>query len=96
MWAAGATAIVIVTYLPNTWKSIWLWKHERSARAFRGMFLSVMIFLGLVRILFGSLQRAFPNIDPLQVLNEISAPILTLMLLIGGIVTFYTWRKGVT
>lgn len=93
LWAAVATALTLATWMPNTWKSVRLWRDERSPRSFRGMFLSVMIFLGLVRILIGSLNRAFPASQPIEVVNLATAPILTLLLLTGGLVTWYTWRR---
>lgn len=93
LWAAVATAVTMATWTPNTVKSIRLWRDERSPRSFRGMFLSVMIFLGLVRILIGSLNRAFPANDAIDVVNLATAPVLTLLLLSGGLVTWYTWRR---
>ena len=93
LWAAVATGLTILTWIPNTVKSVGMWVDERTPRAFRGMFLSVMIFVGLVRILIGSLNRAFPGNDAIEIINLATAPVLTLMLLSGGIVTWYTWRR---
>lgn len=92
VWLTVVSAVVFVVYLDHLFHAGKLWRREHSARAFRNLFIAVMLQVGLFRILIGVANRAWPSIQPLEVIRAVTSPILTLMLLSGGIVIAWSWR----
>lgn len=92
LWLSVITAVVFLTYLDHLWHSIQRWRIDRSAAAFRGLFIAIMLQVGLFRVLVGIVQRAFPDVLWIEVVRITTAPILTVMLLSGGLVLSWSWR----
>jgi hypothetical protein len=86
---------IFATYLYHLFSAIDLWRIERSARSFRGAFIAVMLQLGLLRIVLAVAARVWPEAQIIVILNAITAPILSLLLLSGGVVLIYTWRHDI-
>ena len=84
-----------------TWVYPWLRSVFRAAsdehpvrpryQNIRGAFLASMLMVGLVRIFVGSFVRAFPTVRWLELSQDALAPVLTLLLLSGGIVMTVLW-----
>jgi hypothetical protein len=94
-WVVIVSALTFVTWLPNfvwQWRA---WRSERTPRSFRHFFIATMVQVGLLRIVLSASARAWPTLSAIQVVNLVTAPILTIMLLSGGLVAIYTWRSGV-
>lgn len=88
----GVVSIVVTL----TWSYHWIralqrWQHERSYTQARQSFVATMLILSGVRIIVGSFVRAFPTVHWLVVVQTAVAPILTLMLLTGGVVMIALW-----
>lgn len=93
LWLAGVTVIVAVVYGYHLYRTLRKWTtEEHSERAFRNFFIAVMLEIGLFRILIGSLVRAYPQEHWLVTIQDVTAPLLSLLLLSGGIVILWTWR----
>lgn len=58
----------------------------------RGLFRSATIMVGLLRITLGSFVRAYPDTSWLVVAQSALAPVLTLLLLTGGLVLIVLWK----
>jgi hypothetical protein len=92
-WLVIASAITFVSWLPNTLLSARLWLEERSARAFRAVYVAFLLQVGLLRIVFSTAARNWPNNEWVQLVNNLTAPILTILLVSGGLVAWWTWRS---
>jgi hypothetical protein len=91
-WLSVVTAVVFVTWTYHLYRSMDLWWRERGYRALRGMFIAIMLQVGLLRIWIGASTRAFPEIPWLRLLQDMTAPVLTALLLSGGVLLFITWK----
>lgn len=80
-----------------TWGYHWIralrrWRRDRSYPTGRAAFVATMLILSGIRIIVGSFVRAFPGIGWLAIVQTAVAPLLTLMLLSGGVILFALWR----
>jgi hypothetical protein len=91
-WLGVVGLIVFISYLYNLHRSTQMYFNERSLRAVRALFVSVMLQIGLFRIMVGSFYRAYPDVWWLAFLQTVTAPILTVLLLSGGVVMMITWK----
>jgi hypothetical protein len=91
LWLVAVTAVVFLSYLPHLFYSIQRWHQERSFRSTRGLFVALMLQLGMLRILIGVTDRAVPGQGAVGLLNTITAPVLTAFLLSGGVFLTATW-----
>ena len=92
VWLAIASLVVSLTYIYPAWRSVGLFVEDKSLRGLRAAFLNVMMVVGLTRITATGFQRAYPDIQWLGNLNTIVAPLLTIMLLTGGIFLTVLWK----
>lgn len=93
LWLAAITAVVFLIYGYHFYRAARLHVKERSMRSFRNLFIAIMLQLGFLRIFIGSLSRAMPTLPGLVGVQLVVAPLLTLMLLSGGVVLWWTWRS---
>lgn len=92
-WLAAITGLVFFVYGYHFYRCVGWFRRVRSRTAFRALFIAIMLQLGFLRIIVGSLVRALPQVHWLVVAQTIVAPLLTLMLLSGGFVLWWTWRQ---
>ena len=92
LWLGVVGLLVFSTYLYNLYRSTRMYFSERSLRAVRALFVSVMLQVGLARIVLGSFVRAYPDIRWLDFAQDVVAPVLTILLLSGGVVMMITWK----
>lgn len=91
-WLTLVSAGVFLSYLPHLYFSTQRYRSEHSYRAFRGLFVAIMLQIGLLRIVLGAAARISPSTHtPVDVLSAITAPVLSLFLLTGGIVLAFSW-----
>lgn len=86
-------ASIVVTL---TWSYHWIralrrWRRERSYAQARAAFVATMLMLSGLRIIIGSFVRAFPSIKWLTYAQLGVAPVLTMMLLSGGVLMIVLW-----
>lgn len=94
LWLAGITLLVSLVYAYHLYRTARKWfVEEHSTRAFRNFFIAIMLQLGFFRIFIGSMVRAFPGEQWLVAAQGVAAPLLSLMLLSGGFVLYWTWRN---
>ncbi len=100
-WLGLVSLVVTFTYLDHVWHAFRKWRdalkgtfhptNERY-RSFRNFFVAIMLILLFIRVDVGAFARAYPEDSALGILQKIIAPILTFLLLTGGIVLSITWR----
>jgi fumarate reductase subunit C len=91
LWLTIAGIAVFISWLYpfyRTWKK---WVEERSYRAIRAAFIMTLLQVGLFRIVLGSSVRAYPENAFLTALQNSIAPVVSIMLLSGGILLTITW-----
>lgn len=93
LWLSIASGLLFLVWADHLLHTIAQWRRERSLRSFRGLFIAVMLQVGLLRIWVGATTRAAPDDRILPILQAFVAPLLTLLLLSGGFVMAYTWRR---
>jgi len=91
LWLATLSLTVFCTYLYHLYRAGRQWRRERSYRALRNFFIAIMLQVGLARIVLGAALRAFPDVQVLILANTVTAPILYVMLLSGGLVLALAW-----
>lgn len=92
IWLAVVSGLVFLIYLDHLRNSIAHYRKARTRRTFGSLFIAVMLQVGLALILVSRLERAFPGHNSFDVIQSILSPVLTLLLLSGGFVLFWTWR----
>ena len=93
LWLFAASSLVFVVWATHLVLSLRMWIIERTARAFRNAYIAGMIQAGMLAILLGQAQRTWIRAPFLEDLRIFVAPILTWMLLSGGIVALWTWSR---
>ena len=86
-----ASIIVTLTWAYHWIRALRRWRHERSFPATRAAFVASMLMLSGLRIIVGSFVRAFPTVTWLSYVQLAVAPVLTLMLLSGGVLMIVLW-----
>lgn len=93
LWLSILSGLLFLVWADHLWHAIGFYRKERSLRAFRNLFIAVMLQVGLLRIWIGATTRAAPTDPILPYLQAFTAPLLTLLLLSGGFVVAWTWRR---
>lgn len=95
-WLGIVGLVVLLTWSYDLYRVLRaLWQDYDPLYRFtngRALLRSSAIVVGLVRIVLGSFVRAYPNIHWLRVGQDAMAPILTLILLTGGLVLIVLWK----
>lgn len=91
LWLAVFSIAIFVVWLDHLYHAIRRYRHDRTVRSFRNAFIAVMLQVGLARIAVAALFRLYPN-DVIGWVAAFLSPILTLLLLSGAIVVFWSWR----
>jgi hypothetical protein len=93
LWFSILSGLLFLVWGDHLWHAFNAYRRERNLRSFRGLFIAVMLQVGLLRIWIGATVRAAPDDRILPLLNAMVAPLLTLLLLSGGFVVAWTWRR---
>jgi len=93
LWLAFVSTVIYLVWVDHAHHAFRLWFHERTMRSFRNLFIAVMLQVGFLRIVIGSMVRATPENLMLERIQDITAPVLSLLILSGGFVVAYTWRQ---
>lgn len=93
LWLVGVTLVVFSVWFVHFALALRSWLAERTARAFQVWYIALMIQAGMTSILIGTAARAWPSALFLEDLRLFVAPILTWMLLSGGVVALWTWSR---
>ena len=91
LWLAIVGVLVLATYVYHLVRSALRTAADRSWIAARGTFVATLLVIGVTRIAVGSFVRAFPTVEWLGTVQDLIAPVLTLLLLSGGIVLGILW-----
>lgn len=69
------------------------WRRDRTARSFQVWYVATMIEALFVSSVLFRASRVWPDVEWVQILAYVSAPILAWMLLSGGVVALWTWSR---
>lgn len=93
LWLSIVSGLMVLAWGDHLYHAGRLWAAERSLRSFRNLFIAVMLEFGMLRIWLGATVRAAPGEVVLARLQDITAPVLSLLILSGAIVIAYTWHR---
>lgn len=83
------SVFILVCYADHMVHSYAMWRAHRNPRAFRGFFISVMLLVGIISLVFGGIDRV---VDIPDVIGAFIGAVLRGMLLVGGLLMVVTWR----
>jgi hypothetical protein len=91
IWLLLVSVVVYFLWLTHFALSVRLWLRERSARSFRNAYLALMIQTGMTSIVLSRAARTWPAETWILEVAVWLSPVLTWMLLSGGVVAVWTW-----
>lgn len=91
VWLVVVGVAVSVSWLPHLVFSARRWRHERSHRAFRGLFVAAMMQMALMGGTTSSILRTWPFIDWLAFPSTIFRVVSLALVLSGGLVLWAAW-----
>lgn len=93
IWLFVVSAVVLTLWTTHFVLSTRAWLRERSARSFQVWYIALMVLAGMVSITLSRAARTWPEALWIVDVAVWVAPVLTWMLLSGGVVALWTWSR---
>lgn len=93
LWLSIVAGLVFLVWGYHCFRAVRLTINTRSFRNFRNAFIAVMLQVGMFRIWIASAITLAPDEPWLNLMQQFTAPLLSLLLLSGGFVVAYTWWR---
>lgn len=93
VWLLAVSAAAFIVWGIHLVLAVRAWLRERSARTFQSAYIALMISTGMTSIVLGRSTRVWPDVEWITRLSLLVAPVLVWLLLSGGVVALWTWRR---
>lgn len=93
LWLFGVGVVAFAVWSVHFELARRQWRRERTARAFQVWYVAGMIEALFISSVLFRASRVWPDVEWVQFLAYVSAPVLAWMLLSGGVVALWTWSR---